>query len=382
MKIAILGLGTVGFGVYDIINKSDYFANIQVKYVLDLDLEKQKSVNNSTLVTKDYNMIINDDEVSIIVETMGAKNFSYECIKKALENKKHVVTANKEVIAEHIDELTNLKNQKNVCLYYEASVGGGIPIINPLHQSTKVNDITSINGILNGTTNFILTKMSEENYDFNDALKLAQDKGFAEADPTADLEGLDMVRKISILSSVGYQGFININDVYHYGISNIKKQDIDFLKKNNYVLKFVASSVKDGNKVALSVEPTVLEKNDVVSMTNNEFNIVSILCNYNGELKFYGKGAGRYPTANAIINDIIMIIENGFKGNYSFNNKYQYEPTIIDECNKYYLRLKNNVNISENIVLKKENNLVITKEIKRSEFLKYLSIIDFYGKIK
>jgi len=382
MKVAILGLGTVGFGVYDIINKSEFLKDVKVKAVLDKDLTKQKDVEPDTVVTDNYDDILNDDEIAVIVETMGAKGFSYQCIKRALENKKSVVTANKEVIAEYIDELTELKNKNNVSLYYEASVGGGIPIINPLFQASKVNDISSINGILNGTTNFILTKMSVENYTFADALKLAQEKGFAEADPTADLEGLDMVRKITILSSIAYNGFIDLNKVYHYGIGSVSKQDIDFLKKYNYTLKFVASSIKQGNSVSLSVEPTVLPSSNVISMTNNEFNIVSVDCNYNGELMFYGKGAGRYPTANAIVNDLIMIKETSAKGNYSFNNKYQYEVKTIDEMNKYYIRLKDNVSLDNELILEKEGNCIITKEILRSEFLKLAEKIEFYGKVK
>ena len=381
MKIAILGLGTVGFGVYDIINKSEYLNDVEVKYVLDKDLTKQELVYGVTTVTDNYQDIINDEEIKVVVETMGAKGFSYECIKKALESKKSVVTANKEVIAEHIAELTEIKNKNNVCLYYEASVGGGIPIINPLFQASKVNEIDSINGILNGTTNFILTKMSLENFDFNDALKLAQEKGFAEADPTADLEGLDMVRKIAILSSIAYHGEIDLSKVYHFGIANVKKIDIDFLKKKNYILKFVASSTKKDNIISLAVEPNVLDCNNVISMTNNEFNIVSVDCNYNGQLMFYGKGAGRYPTANAIVNDLMMVIENGQKGNYTFDNKHSYEFKESDELNQYYIRFSDGVEIPTDIVLEQENNLVITKKIMRSEFLKYINILDFYGKI-
>ena len=234
MKIAILGLGTVGYGVYDIIQSKDYLKDVVVKYVLDKNLELQKVVGENTLVTTDYNKILEDKEVELVVETMGAKNFSYDCIKKALLAGKSIVTANKEVIAEHIDELTSLKNEKKVQLYYEASVGGGIPVIYPLHQASKVNYIANIKGILNGTTNFILTKMSEENYTFEDALKLAQKLGFAEADPTADLEGLDMVRKIAILSSIAYKGTIDLDKVYHYGISNVSKDDIDYIKEAGY----------------------------------------------------------------------------------------------------------------------------------------------------
>ncbi len=378
MKIAILGLGTVGFGVYDIINKVGNLKDIKVKAVLDKDLTKQEDVKEA-LVTDDYNVILNDQEIEVVVETMGAKGFSYECIKKALLAGKHVVTANKEVIAEHIAELTKLKDEKGVSLYYEASVGGGIPIINPLFQASKVNEINQINGILNGTTNFILSKMSLENYEFADALKLAQELGFAEADPTADLEGLDMVRKISILSSIAYHGEIDINKVYHYGIGNVSKEDIEFLKNNNYNLKFVASSFRNGNKVDLSVEPTVLSCNNVISMTNNEFNIVSVDCNYNGQLMFYGKGAGRYPTANAIVNDIIMIYEKN--KNYTFDNQNSLEVEYINNENNYYIRLKDSEELLPELVIVKDGNKVITKKITRSEFLELVEKAEFYGKI-
>lgn len=376
MKIAILGLGTVGYGVYDIIEKT--LDDIEVVMVLDKDLSKQKDVPK-TVVTDDYNLILNNEEIKVVVETMGAKGFSYECIKKALIAKKHVVTANKEVIAEHIDELTKLKEENNVSLYYEASVGGGIPIINPLFQASKVNVISKINGILNGTTNFILSKMSLENYEFIDALKLAQELGFAEADPTADLEGLDMVRKISILSSIAYHGEIDVNKVYHYGIKNVSKEDIEFLKNEGYNLKFVASSKIDNNKVDLSVEPTVLNSTNVISMTNNEFNIVSVDCSYNGELMFYGKGAGRYPTANAIVNDILMIFEKN--KNYTFDNKNVLEVEYINTENKYYIRLKENEKLDCELIEKQNGNKIITKNIARSKFLELLEKIDFYGKI-
>lgn len=379
MKIAILGLGTVGFGVYDIIQKSEYLENVKVKYVLDKDTNKQELVNKDTIVTTNYDEILNDNEVKVIIETMGAKNFSYDCIKKALINKKSVVTANKEVIAEHIDELTKLKKDNNVSLYYEASVGGGIPIIYPTFMASKINNISSIKGILNGTTNFILTKMSEENYTFDDALKLAQKLGFAEADPTADLEGLDMVRKIAILSSICYKGEIDLNKIYHYGISNVSKEDIDFVKKNGYVLKLIASSFKVGNDVDIRIEPSLVESSSIISKANYEFNIISLDCDVNGELVFYGKGAGRYPTANAIVNDLIMHIKN--ENGYSFVNKNKLNIKESDNKAKYYIRCKENIYINSSIIENKENNQIITKEISRNEFNNIINDIEFYAKV-
>lgn len=379
MKIAILGLGTVGYGVYDIIQSKDYLKDVVVKYVLDKNLELQKVVGENTLVTTDYNKILEDKEVELVVETMGAKNFSYDCIKKALLAGKSIVTANKEVIAEHIDELTSLKNEKKVQLYYEASVGGGIPVIYPLHQASKVNYIANIKGILNGTTNFILTKMSEENYTFEDALKLAQKLGFAEADPTADLEGLDMVRKIAILSSIAYKGTIDLDKVYHYGISNVSKDDIDYIKEAGYGLKLIASSKINNNVVDIRIEPSLVSASSVFSKANYEFNIVSIDCDVNGELMFYGKGAGRYPTANAIINDLIMYMEND--NSYSFKNKNELVVEEAKENAQYYFRFKDEKDINDDIILSRKANQVITKEISKEEFYKYIDKVNFYGKV-
>ena len=379
MKIAILGLGTVGYGVYDIIQSKDYLKDVVVKYVLDKNLELQKVVGENTLVTTDYNKILEDKEVELVVETMGAKNFSYDCIKKALLAGKSIVTANKEVIAEHIDELTSLKNEKKVQLYYEASVGGGIPVIYPLHQASKVNYIANIKGILNGTTNFILTKMSEENYTFEDALKLAQKLGFAEADPTADLEGLDMVRKIAILSSIAYKGTIDLDKVYHYGISNVSKDDIDYIKEAGYGLKLIASSKINNNVVDIRIEPSLVSASSVFSKANYEFNIVSIDCDVNGELMFYGKGAGRYPTANAIINDLITYMEND--NSYSFKNKNELVVEEAKENAQYYFRFKDEKDINDDIILSRKANQVITKEISKEEFYKYIDKVNFYGKV-
>lgn len=379
MKIAILGLGTVGYGVYDIIQTKDYLKDVVVKYVLNRNLESQKVVGDNTLVTTDYNKILEDKEVELVVEAMGAKNFSYDCIKKALLAGKSIVTANKEVIAEHIDELTSLKNEKKVQLYYEASVGGGIPVIYPLHQASKVNYIANIKGILNGTTNFILTKMSEENYTFEDALKLAQKLGFAEADPTADLEGLDMVRKIAILSSIAYKGTIDLDKVYHYGISNVSKDDIDYIKEAGYGLKLIASSKINNNVVDIRIEPSLVSASSVFSKANYEFNIVSIDCDVNGELMFYGKGAGRYPTANAIINDLIMYMEND--NSYSFKNENELVVEEAKENAQYYFRFKDEKDINDDIILSRKANQVITKEISKEEFYKYIDKVNFYGKV-
>ena len=377
VKIAILGLGTVGYGVYDIIKNTKYMQKVKVSKILDKDFTKQKLVDN--IITDNYEDILNDKDISIIVETMGAGSFSYHCIKKALLAGKHVVTANKEVVASYIDELTNIKNQKGVSLYYEASVGGGIPIIKQVHNAALVNEIKSIQGILNGTTNYILSKMSNEGLTFDVALKLAQEAGFAEADPTADLEGLDMVRKIAILSDIAYKTNIDIEKIWHFGIKNVSERDIQFAQRKDFCLKFVSESRLEDNNINIKVEPKFISKDFVIAKTNNEFNIVEIKCNYNGDLMFYGKGAGRYPTANAIVNDIIMIVNNDM--NYTYENNFEYSINKEDDYGIYYLRVKNTELIDKDIIDEINNNQIITKEINFNNIKNNIENIEFYAKV-
>lgn len=374
-NIAILGLGTVGYGVYDIIQKIDSL-NIAVKYVLDKDTSKKELLDQNTILTSNYDEIINDNEVEIIVETMGAKDFSYYCIKKALENNKSVVTANKEVIANSIDELTELKIKNKVSLMYEASVGGGIPIIAPLFEIVKVNVVDEVYGILNGTTNFILTKMTNEKMDFSDALKLAQKLGFAEADPTADLEGLDMVRKIAILSDIAYHGKVNIENIEHYGISTVSAKDISFADSKDYVIKLLAYSKLD-EKASILIEPVIVKKDHILAAVQNENNIVSVNAAFNDNLKFYGKGAGRYPTANAIVNDLIAITEG--RKNYTFDNQKQIEVCELKKLHQYYLRL--NEQIDSELILESDSEFVITKPISRKQLKDIKDKVAFYARI-
>lgn len=375
MNVAILGLGTVGYGVYDIINNSKLLKNIKVIKILDKDLSKNEEVGG--IITTRYTDILVDKDIDVIVETMGAGAFSYKCIKEAIMTGKHVVTANKEVIASHLEELTKLKKEYKVSLYYEASVGGGIPIIKPLHLMTQTNEIKSICGILNGTTNYILTQMENKNISFKEALKEAQEKGFAEADPTNDLEGLDMVRKIAILSMIAYHGNINLKNVHHYGIGQVTPFDIDFAKNKGYVLKYMATSFIDQNKVELRVEPHFISANDPISQANDEYNGVMIDTNYNSDLLFYGKGAGRYPTASAIVNDLMMIKNHDKNYSVDFSNKLQ--VTKATRKAKYYLRIKNIKKIDQKIIEKMERNVIITKMINFEDI--NLEGVSFYARI-
>lgn len=317
MNIAILGYGVIGKGVFEICKN---MPNINVVKILE---RKEKFDNNYLeLFTDNAESIFKDKKIDLIVEVLGGYEFARDMMLQAIKYRKHVVTANKEVVAKDIDLLVNVARANEVCFAYEASVGGGIPIIKNIKQLKAVNKITKISGILNGTTNFILTKMFE-GLDFNEALKEAQRLGFAEADPTADLEGYDMMRKIAILSDLAWNTFININEIKQTGITKITKEDVDAAKANNKVIKFVCESVKVDDHIEISVEPKILDNTHFFNNVNNEFNAVILETYPNDTLTFIGKGAGSLPTASAIVLDIVDIIENRCLVCYDNERKYK-----------------------------------------------------------
>jgi homoserine dehydrogenase len=316
INIALLGYGTIGKGVFEICSNNEYLNIVKI-------LEKEEKFDKQIieLFTNDVNNIVNDNNIDLVVEVLGGYEFAKSCIVKCLNKGKHVVTANKEIIAKDIEYLVNLAKDNNCHIAYEASVGGGIPIIKNIKELKKINKITKITGILNGTTNFILTKMFE-GMSFNEALKLAQKLGFAEADPTADLEGYDMMRKIAILSDLAWDTFIDINNVLHRGITSIKDEDIQNAKNNNQTIKFVCESIKEDNHISISVKPVVLENGHFLQTVNNEFNAVILETYPNDTLTFIGKGAGSLPTASAVVLDIIDIIEDNYLIEYQNINKF------------------------------------------------------------
>ncbi|MBE6131158.1 MAG: homoserine dehydrogenase [Erysipelotrichaceae bacterium] len=317
MNIAILGYGVIGKGVFEICKN---MPNINVVKIFD---RKEKFDNNYLdLFTDNAESIFKDKKIDLIVEVLGGYEFARDMMLQAIKYRKHVVTANKEVVAKDIDLFVNVSRANEVCFAYEASVGGGIPIIKNIKQLKAVNTITKISGILNGTTNFILTKMFE-GLDFNEALKEAQRLGFAEADPTADLEGYDMMRKIAILSDLAWNTFININEIKQTGITKITKEDVDAAKANNKVIKFVCESVKVDDHIEISVEPKVLDNTHFFNNVNNEFNAVILETYPNDTLTFIGKGAGSLPTASAIVLDIVDIMENRCLVCYDNERKYK-----------------------------------------------------------
>ena len=317
MNIAILGYGTIGKGVFQIAQNNPL---LNVKKILE---RKEKFDNNYIdLFTSNIDEIVNDPNIELVVEVLGGYDFAKSCIEKSLLNKKHVVTANKEIIAKDIDVLLDLAKDNGVSLLYEASVGGGIPIIKNIKEIALVNKISKITGILNGTTNYIMTNMFN-GIPFNEALKKAQELGFAEADPTADLEGFDMMRKIAILSDLAWNTKIDINLINHKSFTSVTDEDIKRAIKDNKVIKYVCESELVDNQINISVYPKVFDKTHLFANVNYEVNAVILETYPNDTLSFIGKGAGSLPTASAVVADIIDIINNKNYEYYKNINKYK-----------------------------------------------------------
>lgn len=317
-KIAILGYGVVGSGVYEVIRTNAESISrrcgkdIDIKYIMDIrDFDDHPEKN---LFTKDFEKILNDSEVDIIAEVIGGIKPAYDFTKRALLAEKSVVTSNKELVATHGSELLQIAADKGVCYLFEASVGGGIPIIRPLRQCLAANEITEIMGILNGTTNYILTQMVKEGRDFKTALADAQAKGYAESDPTADIEGHDACRKIAILSSLAYGKQVDVNKIATEGISKLSLTDVSYAEKLGYVIKLIGYSRRtDDGGVIVFVSPMLIPKEHPLAGVDDVFNAIMVKGNAIGDAMFYGRGAGKLPTASAVVADIIDIAANGQK---------------------------------------------------------------------
>ncbi len=309
VKIAVLGYGTVGSGVVEVIEKNKDEINkrateeLEVKYILDLrDFPGDPYEDR---VVHDFNIILNDPEIKIICETMGGTKPAYEFTKQALSKGISVCTSNKELVASHGPELIRIAKE-NVCNYlFEASVGGGIPIIRPLNYSLTAEKIDSIMGILNGTTNYILTKMEKEGASFDDVLKEAQEKGYAERNPEADIEGYDACRKIAILSSLMAEKTMKYENVYTEGISKITNADFKYAAKMGRTIKLFGLSREEDGKYFAMVAPFLIPKTHPMSMVNGVFNAIFVHGNMLDDSMYYGRGAGSLPTASAVVSDVI-----------------------------------------------------------------------------
>lgn len=346
MKIGILGLGTVGGGVWDILSTTKFQEyDIKVKAALVRNKSKYISYEEQGLnLTLEPYDILNDPEIDTVVEVMGGIDKPYEYIKYALSQGKHVVTANKAVLAKHMEEFLALAKNHNAALLYEASVGGGIPLIKPLKQNARINNFYEISGILNGTSNFILSKMSKEGLEFADVLKEAQEKGYAEQDPSDDIDGTDMARKISVLSSTIFKKHLPLEQIQINGIRHIEKQDMDIAKKAGCDIKLIARSNYENNNYKAAVEPVILKQNSIFAQVSDAYNIGMAKGDNLSEVSFYGEGAGRYATANAVVSDLLDIYNHEAIEHLAVDfSSTKVNPILAD----YYVRLNDTNKIEE-----------------------------------
>ena len=314
VNVGIIGYGTVGSGVFEVLsvnNKSiakKAGEEIRVKKICDLR-EFSGDVAEK-IITHDFNDILNDNEISIVVETMGGTKPAYEFVKASLEAGKSVCTSNKELVAKYGASLIKLAKEKNVNFLFEASVGGGIPIIRPLNYALTAEEIIEIKGILNGTTNFILTKMSDEGLDYETVLKEAQEMGYAEKNPIADVEGYDNCRKIAILTSLAYGKQVDFEDIKTEGITKITKEDMEYAKVLNASIKLIGESKKENGTVYARVAPALIDREQPLYSVHDVFNAIFVKGNMVDDVMLYGRGAGKLPTASAVVADIVDAVKH------------------------------------------------------------------------
>ena len=316
VKVALLGLGTIGSGVYKLIERqqeemsSKAGASIEIAAILVHNLGKEREGVDRTLLTDRWEDIINNEEIQIVIELMGGIEPARTMILEALKAGKNVVTANKDLVAEYGGELLDTAAEKGVDFLFEAAVGGGIPIIRPMKQCLAVNEIDEVMGIVNGTTNYILTKMFEEGMDFDEALAQATELGYAEADPTADVEGLDAGRKIAILASIAFHSRIGFSDVYTEGITRITARDIAYARELGCVIKLLGIARNTPEGIETAVYPMLLPQHHPLASVRDSFNAIFVHGDAVDDAMFYRRGAGQLPTASAVMGDVIDVVRN------------------------------------------------------------------------
>jgi Homoserine dehydrogenase len=386
MKIGIIGLGTVGEGVLKVLTaeKESIFekstADIEVKYACDLNINREFSFDfDKSILIDDYKKIIDDPEIKIVVELIGGETIAKNIITEAFRAKKSVVTANKALIAKNGVELFQIAKENGVSFLFEAAVGGGIPIISPLMESLVANTVTEIRGIMNGTSNYILTKMKEDKLSFEEALSLASAKGYAEADPTYDIDGIDAGHKINILASLAYGGSIKFKDMPLSGIREITSIDIFAAKQLEHTIKLIAQSkLLSDNTVQISVEPTLVSNNQILAKVDDVFNAIETIGSYTGETLFYGKGAGMEPTASAVVADIVKITtRTHIESDYFFNSTKVFNVVDIDSVKgSYYIRVSSDFNIEKSpfqLYNQVDNYyIILADDISKNEINEYL----------
>lgn len=387
LNVSVLGYGTVGSGVVEVLTtNSESIAKkvgqeINVKSILDLrDFPGDPFADK---IVHDFNQIVNDSEVQIVVETMGGVKPAYDFVKACLEAGKSVCTSNKELVAKHGAELIAIAKEKSINFFFEASVGGGIPIIRPINECVTGDVIEEISGILNGTTNYILSKMASEGSDFDSVLKDAQDKGYAEKNPEADVEGYDACRKIAILTSLAYGKQVDFEDIYTEGITKITDVDIKYAKALNASIKIFGSSKNVDGKIYAKVAPVMIDSNHPLYMVNDVFNGIFVKGNMVGDLMFYGSGAGKLPTASAVVGDVVAAAKNL---NTTIPMIWEQDKLEIADINdasqRFFVRLSGDKSANESKVSEAfgkvqvvdagiaDEYAFITEEVKEGEFAK------------
>lgn len=347
--IAIIGFGTIGTGVVEILQENRELirkrigTDIELKYVIDKDTTTSRRVKlQGVTITNDYKVALNDPDVQIVIELVGGVSFAYQIVEDTLKAGKNSVTANKALLAEKGAPLFELALNQNCVIGFEASIAGGIPIIRTLTNALVGDNVTAIYGIVNGTTNYILTKMFEENMDFDTALKQAQELGFAEADPTLDIEGGDAAHKIALLGALAFNNDLTFNQVYAEGISRINLEDIRIAGKLGYIIKLLGiAKIDEDNQIELRVNPTLVPTDYQLASVRNEFNAIMVESKFLGRSMYYGRGAGSQPTATAVVADIISIARSIDKptrtSKYTQFNHFPVKP-MGDIKSRYYIR--------------------------------------------
>ena len=344
MKVAILGYGTVGSGVFEVMRSNPEGIarrageDIEVKYVLDLRDFPGDPVEE--VLVHDFAQVVNDPEIGVVIEVMGGVEPAYSFVKEALLKGKSVCTSNKELVAKHGAELLEIAKQKKENFLFEASVGGGIPIIRPLNQSLTADEIQEVTGILNGTTNYILTQMRDEGTDFKDALADAQAKGYAERNPSADVDGYDAGRKIAILTSLAYGMQVDYEDIYTEGIAKITREDIAYAGALGAGIKLFGTSKTVEGKVYAMVAPRMVGKEHPLYVVDDVFNAVLVRGNFLGDIMFYGKGAGKLPTASAVVSDVVDAVKHQGVNVMTIRNSRKLELADINTLkNCFFVRV-------------------------------------------
>ena len=343
VNIGLIGLGTVGTGVVKTLRNFDY---INIKKIAVKSLNKKRNIDNldEAMLTTDIFSIVNDPEIDIVVEVIGGVNPAFDLLKTAIQNKKHIVTANKELLAKHGEELFKLASENNVVIMYEAAVGGGIPIIMPVKMTLSANRIDKIAAILNGTTNYILTKMDEEGADYSEVLAEAQKLGYAETDPTGDVEGFDAAYKIATLATIAFKKRVKIQNIHREGITKISAKDMAYAKQLGYKIKLIALAKMNNNEADVRVHPMLVKSNHTLAHISGVTNAVLLEGFPVGQVILSGPGAGEFPTASSVVGDIVAICSELEQNSTAMlpmmrccHSENATPINISDTKNKYYI---------------------------------------------